>query len=81
MGKRSRLVATRRNKRLDLERSLQRRALINLRAGAFCVFAAMLSENQEASTVVAWMNEYCYMTEEEATGSIAIGRRMLARSP
>lgn len=80
MGKRSRLVATRREKRLDLEKSIQRRALINLRAGAFCVLAAMLSDNQGPSTVVAWMSEYCYMTGEEAAESIAIGRRMLQRA-
>jgi hypothetical protein len=79
MGKRSRLAATRRMRRLDLQKSTQSRALINLRAGAFCVFAAMLSENQGASSVVAWMNEYCHLTEEEAAESIAIGRRMLAR--
>jgi hypothetical protein len=84
MGKRSRLLFTRRTRRLDLEKSNQRRALINLRAGGFCVFAAMLSENQGPSTVVAWMHDYCYLTEDEAAESIAIGRRMLAharRSP
>jgi hypothetical protein len=80
MGKRSRLLATRRKRRLNLEKSVKRRALINLRAGGFCVFAAMLSENQGPSSVVAWMHDYCYLTEEEAAESIAIGRRMLARA-
>jgi hypothetical protein len=80
MGKRSRLLATRRKRRLNLEKSVERRALINLRAGGFCVFAAMLSENQGPSSVVAWMHDYCYLTEEEAAESIAIGRRMLARA-
>jgi hypothetical protein len=80
MGKRSRLLATRRKRRLNLEKSVERRALINLRAGGFCVFAAMLSENQGPSSVVAWMHDYCYLTEEEAAESIAIGWRMLARA-
>jgi hypothetical protein len=79
MGRRSRLVATRRNRRLDLEKSTYRHDLINLRAGAFCIFAAMLAENQGASSVVAWMNEYCYLTEKEAAESIAIGRRLMAQ--
>jgi hypothetical protein len=80
MGKRSRLTATRRQRRLDLEKSADRQRLINLRAGAFCVFAAMLSENQGLSSLIAWMNQYCCLTEEEATESIAIGRHMLTQA-
>ncbi len=79
MGKRSRMTATRRQRRLDLEKSADKRRLIYLRAGAFCVFAAMLSENQGPSIVIAGMNQYCYLTEDEAAESIAIGQRMLAR--
>ena len=40
----------------------------------------MLSENQEPSTVVAWMHDYCCLSEEEAAESIAIGGRMLAQA-
>jgi hypothetical protein len=79
MGKRSRSTATRRKRRLDLEKSADKRRLINLRAGAFCVFAAMLSENQGPSIVITWMNQYCCLAEDEAAESIAIGRRMLER--
>ena len=79
MGKRSRLTATRRMRRLDLEKLTYRRSLLNLRAGAFCVFAALVSESQGPSSVMAWMNQYCYLTDKEAADSIAIGQRLLAQ--
>jgi hypothetical protein len=81
MGKRSRTVATRHKRRLDLEKSTQRRALINLRAAAFCWIVAMTSETEGASRVVPWICKFCHMTEEEAAESIAIGRRLIAKSP
>jgi hypothetical protein len=80
MGKRSRVTATRRQRRLDFEKSVDTQRLINLRAAAFCVFAAMLSENQASSIVIAWMNQYCCLTEDEAAESIAIGSRMLVKA-
>jgi hypothetical protein len=80
MGKHGRLTATRRLRRLDLEKWAGKRRLVNLRAGAFCVFAAMLSENQGPAIVIAWMNQYCYLTEGEAAESIAIGHRMLSQA-
>jgi hypothetical protein len=79
MGKRSRLVATRREKRLRLEKLSQIRALTNLRALAFCFLVATFSERQGAPSAIEWMCKYCYMSEKEAEESIAIGRRMMAR--
>jgi hypothetical protein len=81
MGKRSRMVTTRRERRRAIETSIQGRALINLRAGAFCWIVAMTSETEGASRVIPWISEYCHMTVEEAAESIAIGRRLMARSP
>jgi hypothetical protein len=80
MGKRSRLTATRRQRRLDLEKSTDKGRLIHLRAAGFCVFVAMLSENQGPSSVVAWMHDYCHLSEGEAAESIAIGQRALAQA-
>jgi hypothetical protein len=80
MGKRSRVAATRRQRRLDLEKSIDKGRQMHLRAVGFCVFVAMLSENQAPSGVVAWMHDYCHLSEGEAAESIAIGRRALAQA-
>jgi hypothetical protein len=79
MGKRSRVVQTRRMKKETLEKVRQRRALVNLCAGAFCCIAAMFSERYGAEFTVAWLGENCYLPEQDATESIATGQRLIAR--
>jgi len=59
--------------------SLHRRAMVYLRAAAFCCIAAKASEKEDARTVIAWINELFCMSEADAAVSIAIGRRLMAR--
>jgi hypothetical protein len=80
MGKRSRLVTTRRKRRQDLDKSVQIRGLTNLRAVAFCCMVAMLSERHGPVVAIAWIRKHMEMSEDEAAESIAIGRRWMARS-
>jgi len=81
MGKRSRLVATQRETRQRLEKVSQIRTLNSLRALAFCLLMATFSERQGSGRVISWMCTYCYLSEEEAAESIAVGRRLMAKSP
>ena len=81
MGKRSRLVAMRRTRKQDLEESLQVRGLTNLRATAFCCIVALLSERHGPAFTTAWIRKRMEMSEDEAAESIAIGRRLMARTP
>ena len=60
---------------------IQMRTLNPLRALGFCFLMATFSNRQGAASAIAWMCTYCYMSEEEAEESIAIGRRLMARSP
>jgi len=60
MGKRSRMVDARRKH--DRE-SLHRRAMLYLRAAAFCCIAAKASEKEGTRTVIAWINEFFCMSE------------------
>ena len=75
MGKRNRLMSSRREIRLSLEE------LNPIRALAFCFLKAMLAEQNGPAYAIEWMRDYCCMTEKEAAESIAIGRRVTARSP
>jgi hypothetical protein len=70
------MVAARRKH--DME-SLHRRAMLYLRAAAFCCVAATASEKEGTRTVIAWINEFFCMSEADAAESIAIGRRLMAR--
>jgi hypothetical protein len=81
MGKRSRMVTTRRETRQRLEKLSEMRTLNPLRALAFCFIVATVSERQGAASAIAWMCKYCYMSEQEAAESIAIGRYLMATSP
>jgi hypothetical protein len=78
MGKRSRQVRTRRTRQQLLEKATQRRAVTNLRAGAFCCIAAMMSERFGAASAIEWMGDSCFMPEEDASQAIAFGRRLRA---
>jgi hypothetical protein len=79
MGKRSHQVQTRRTRQQLLETATQTRAVTNLRAGAFCCIAAMLSERFGAASAIAWMGDSCFMPEEDAAQAIAVGRRLMAQ--
>jgi hypothetical protein len=79
MGKRSRLVQTRRTRQDQLEKATHSRAVTNLRAGAFCCIAAMLSERFGTASAIAWMSDSCFMPEKDASQAIAIGRRLIAQ--
>jgi hypothetical protein len=79
MGKRSRQVQTRRAKQELLVKATQRRALTNLRAGAFCCIAAMMSDRFGSASAIAWMIDNCLLPEQDAAEAIAIGRSLLAR--
>jgi hypothetical protein len=80
MGKRSRQVQTRRTSQQLLENATQRRAVTNLRAGAFCCIAAMMSDRFGTASAIAWMSGSCFMPEQDAVEAIATGRRLIARA-
>lgn len=86
MGKRSRLVAMRRKRKQALEKLIRMLAERDRLTLDLCRMAAEFAdrrafEGSRFASAVEWISENCHMTEGEAADSIAIGRRMLARSP
>ena len=80
VGKRSRVVQTRRMKKDALERVRRQRTLMSVCAGAFCCIAAMFSERYGHEFTISWLGENCYLPAQDAAMSIAIGQRLIARA-